>query len=147
MTSRRQRLQGSRLFTHEEDYSSNTPNVENDAPSLSSGVLAQTSRYHRHHDPFLTHSQRFPLYSGEASSSQTSIPPHNQHDQSLAVITTNQSCTSNSTSLLFAEDPVPSELASFNHDIRSFLNDHQSTGQASHQRKRKSSSNVYFPYF
>ena len=146
MTSKRQRLQGSRLFTNEEDCSFNTPNVNSDDPSWSSGVLAHSSRYHKHHDPFLSHSQRFPLYPSEVSSSQTSIPPHHQHDQSLALIAANQSYESNSTSSLLAEDPVPSESDSFNHYISSFLNDHQSTGQASHQRKRKSSSNIYLPY-
>uniref|UniRef100_A0A6N2KT28 Helitron helicase-like domain-containing protein n=1 Tax=Salix viminalis TaxID=40686 RepID=A0A6N2KT28_SALVM len=111
-----------------------------------SSVLAHSSRYHKHHDHFLGHSQRFPLYPNEASSSQTSIPPHHQHDQSLALIAANQSYESNSTSSLLAEDPVPSESDSFNHHISSFLNDHQSTGQASHQRKRKRISHEYIDF-
>ena len=147
MTSKRQRLQGSRLFTHEEDCSFSTPTLENDDSSCSSGVLAQSSRYHTHDDPSLTQTQRFPLYPGEASSSQASMSPPDQHDHSLAFITSDQSCASNSTCLLFAQDPVQSESSSFTHDLRSFLIDHQSTGQASYQRKRKSLSNIYFASF
>ena len=147
MSSKRQRLQGTHIFSNEEDCSFDTPQLENEAPSYSFGVPSQSSRFNPNYNPFPANSRSFQLYHGEASSSNASPSPQNQHNHCLPSITSNQSCTSNSSSLLFVQDHVASESTSYNHDLRSSINNHQTTGQASYQRKRGSSFNIYYTYF
>ena len=91
--------------------------------------------------------QRFPLYHGEASSSQTSMLPQNYHEHCSVSMTSNQSCPSHSASLLFVQDLVVAESTSFNHDLRSSINDEQTIGQVSYQRKRPSLLRTSFAYF
>uniref|UniRef100_A0A6N2MI88 Uncharacterized protein n=1 Tax=Salix viminalis TaxID=40686 RepID=A0A6N2MI88_SALVM len=80
MSYKRQRLQTSHIFTNQEDYSVNTPQLENECSSSSYGVLTQSSPLQRNLNPFPTNSQRCPSFDNEASSSNAPLPTQNQHN-------------------------------------------------------------------
>ena len=137
MSYKRQRLQESHIFTNQEDCSFNTPQLDNEYPSSSYGVLTQSSALERNHNPLPTDSQRYPFFHGEASSSNTPLPTQNQHNHH----------PSDSTSLSLVQDHVPPELAPSTNDLGFSINGHEATGQASYQRKRGSSFKTYFTSF
>uniref|UniRef100_A0A6N2LW76 Uncharacterized protein n=1 Tax=Salix viminalis TaxID=40686 RepID=A0A6N2LW76_SALVM len=111
MTSRQQRLRGSHIFSNEQDCSYNTPQLENEDPSCSVGVLTQSSRLNTGHNPCLANTQCFPLYHDETSSFQTSMFSQNQHEH----------CPSHSASLLFVQDIGATDSSSINHDLMTFF--------------------------
>ena len=137
MTSPLQRLQGSHIFTNEQDCSYTTAQLDDEASLCSIGVLTHSSTVNTSHDPFHTSTQRFPLYHGETSSSQTSMFSQNQHDHCSVFLPDNQSYPSNPTSLLSLQDLAAADSAFIDRDLMSFVNDQQPIGQASYQRKRQ----------
>ena len=59
MTSWYQFLQGSHIFTNEQDCSYNTPQLENEALSCPIGVLTQSSMLKTNHNPYPANTQCF----------------------------------------------------------------------------------------
>uniref|UniRef100_A0A6N2NCP0 Uncharacterized protein n=1 Tax=Salix viminalis TaxID=40686 RepID=A0A6N2NCP0_SALVM len=136
MSYKRQRLQESHIFTNQEDCSFNTPQLDDEYPSSSYGVLTQSSTLERNHNPFPTDSQCYPLFHSEASSSNTPLPTQNQHNHHPSA----------STSLSLVQDHVPPESAPSTNDLGFFINGHEATGQASYQRKRGRISYAYIDF-
>uniref|UniRef100_A0A6N2NHP5 Uncharacterized protein n=1 Tax=Salix viminalis TaxID=40686 RepID=A0A6N2NHP5_SALVM len=134
MSYKRQRLQESHIFTNQEDSSFNTPQLENECPSSSYRVLTQSSTLQRNHNPFPTDSQRHPLFHDEASSSIACHSESNNHHPS------------DSTSVSLVQDHVPPESAPSTNDLGFSINDHETTGQASYQRKRGRISYAYIDF-
>uniref|UniRef100_A0A6N2KJM4 Uncharacterized protein n=1 Tax=Salix viminalis TaxID=40686 RepID=A0A6N2KJM4_SALVM len=73
MTSQRQCLQASHLFSDEQDCSCNTSQLENETQFCSVSILTQSSRLSTNHNPYPANKQCFLLYHDEALSSQPSM--------------------------------------------------------------------------
>lgn len=147
MTSRRQRLQSSHAINNGQDSPCNASELENAAHVYSVGTLTSSSTLNTNHNLDLTNGQRFPLYQGETSCSQPSMSSQNQHDHRSFTFANNQSCSSHSSSQLFIRDLIAADSASVNQDLMSSVNEQLTIGQASYQRKRKSSLLIYFLCF
>ncbi|KAJ6350136.1 hypothetical protein OIU78_006340 [Salix suchowensis] len=137
MSCKRQRLQESHIFTNQEDCSFNTPQLENERPSSSYGVLTQSSTLERNRNRFPNDSQRCPLVHGEASSSNAPLPTQNEHNHH----------PSDSTFPSLVEDHVQPESAPSSNDLGFSISDHETIGQASYQRRRGSSFKTYLTSF
>uniref|UniRef100_A0A6N2MDD8 ATP-dependent DNA helicase n=1 Tax=Salix viminalis TaxID=40686 RepID=A0A6N2MDD8_SALVM len=136
MSYKRQRLQESHIFTNQEDCSFNTPQLENECPSSSYGVLTQSSTLERNRNRFPNDSQRCPLVHGEASSSNAPLPTQNEHNHH----------PSDSTSPSLVEDHVQPESAPSSNDLGFSISDHETIGQASYQRRRGRISYAYIDF-